>query len=194
MHNRDNNNEAMDHSRPFAQELAQESVCEDADPDQLQPSPDTLFSAILTPHRSLGRGGFRLLMAAVVLVSLAAGIAFVRAGAWPVTGFLALDAVLIWWAFRINYRDGRLYETVDLTGNTLTVRRFLPSGRMLSWTFNPYWARCRLTQRRGRAGELSLTSHGRTLVFGAFLSPDEKADFAAALAGALQEARGGVRI
>lgn len=190
MHNRDNNNEAMDHPRPSAQE----SVCEEAGTDHPEPPSDTLFSAILTPHRSLGRGGFHLLMAAVVLVSLAAGVAFVRAGAWPVMSFLALDAVLIWGAFRINYRDGRLYETVDLTGHSLTVRRFLPSGRMLSWTFNPYWARCQLTERRGRAGQLSLTSHGRTLVFGMFLSPAEKEDFAAALSGALRQARGGVRI
>ena len=72
-------------------------------------SPDTapdvpLFSAIITPHRSLSSIGFLVLMAAIGIVSFLAGILFLVLGAWPVVGFFGLDVLLIYWAFRINYR------------------------------------------------------------------------------------------
>ncbi|GAB4228960.1 MAG: DUF2244 domain-containing protein [Methyloligellaceae bacterium] len=150
-----------------------------------------LFSAILTPHRSLSRRGFILLMAAIGGVSFLAGFAFLMMGAWPVFGFFGLDVLLIYLAFRLNYRAGRLHERVELTPDTLTVTRILPSGRSRSWSFNPYWVRLQVNDDPRRGAELALTSHGRTLIFGRFLSEEEKRDFAAALSGALSSARTG---
>ena len=155
---------------------------------------DKRFSAVLMPHRSLSPRGFLILMSAVCAVSFVAGTAFVLMGAWPVFGFFGLDVLLIYVAFKLNYRAGRLYETVDLTDETLTVRRVRPSGRVQSWSFNPYWVRLNISDRPGKPAQLSLSSHGDTLVFGAFLSEDEKKDFADALQSALVECRGGARI
>ena len=106
---------------------------EDADP--------ALFDAVLEPHRSLNPKGFLILMAAVVVVSFAAGMLFVMMGAWPVFAFFALDVVLIYLAFRINYRGARMYETVRLTEEKLTVIRVSASGRVQKWSFQPYWLR-----------------------------------------------------
>ena len=172
---------------------------EASSPDIVRPGPvrtdeEPIFSAVLTPHRSLSPTGFLFFMGAVVAVSFAAGIAFFLMGAWPVTGFFGLDALLIYLAFRLNYRAGRLYETVDLTGDTLRVTRVSATGRARSWTFNPYWARCEIAEQRGGARHLYLASHGKKLIFGSFLSPEEKADFADALSGALRESRGGDRV
>ena len=65
-------------------------------------APPAPFDAVLYPNRSLGRFGFHLLMAAIVLVSGAIGAAFVLAGARPVTRLLGLDVVLRYGAFRWN--------------------------------------------------------------------------------------------
>ena len=130
-------------------------------------------------------------MGATGAINCAAGIAFTIAGAWPVLCFFGLNVVLIYYAFRLNYRSGELYETVSVTADTLTVTRVLPSGLARYWEFNPYWARCEISEGRGRATELSLASHGRRLVFGVFLNDDEKRDFARALSGVLHRLRGG---
>ena len=68
-----------------------------ADNAELEP---TLFSAVLTPHRSLGRVGFLVLMALIGGISFVAGIVFLLIGAWPVFGFFGLDVLLLYWAFR----------------------------------------------------------------------------------------------
>ena len=59
-----------------------------------------LFSAVLTPHRSLSATGFLILMMLVGGVSFAAGIVFLMMGAWPVFGFFGLDVLLLYLAFR----------------------------------------------------------------------------------------------
>jgi uncharacterized membrane protein len=114
---------------------------------------------------------------------------FYMIGAWPVLGFMGLDVALIYAAFKLNYRSGRLYETVDLTPQALTVTRVQPSGKAQSWSFNPYWVRLLLEERIGRSSELSLASHGDRLVFASFLSDPEREDFARALRSALADAK-----
>src|ERR1700722_6386833 len=101
----------------------------------LAPSTALHFDAMLTPHRSLSRTGFGLLMTAISLASFAAGYGFWRLGAWPICGFMGLDVALIYIAFRFNYRAGRLAETVQLSDTELLVRRVQPGGRVETWRF-----------------------------------------------------------
>ncbi len=147
------------------------------------------FNAVLTPHRSLGPKGFLVFMAAISLVAFGTGFMFYLMGAWPVMGFMGLDVLLIYVAFRINFRALRVYETVDLTPDRLTVTRVAPNGKARVWNFNPYWVRLRLDERVGRMSELSLTSHGERLVFASFLTDPEREEFAAVLTDALHQAR-----
>lgn len=128
-------------------------------------------------------------MSVICAVSLAAGLAFLLRGAWPVMGFLGLDVLLIYGAFRLNYRDARLREFIELTESELRLTRVHPSGRMQSWTFNPYWVRLELEEYETQADRLSLRSHGRVLIFGNFLSDEEKRGFADALKAALRGLR-----
>jgi uncharacterized membrane protein len=158
----------------------------EANPALQEPS---RFNAVLTPHRSLGPAGFAVLMAGVCVVSFATGLFFYLLGAWPVIGFMGLDVVLIYIAFKLNFRALRLYETVDLTPDTLTVTRVAPSGEAQSWRFNPYWVRLSVQERIGRSSELSIASHGERLVFGSFLTDEEREDFASALSSALSATR-----
>ena len=147
------------------------------------------FSAVLMPHRSLGPKGFMVLMGAVCLVNFGTGLLFYMIGAWPVVGFMGLDVALLYAAFRLNFRALRLYETVDLQQDELTVTRVAPSGDSQVWSFNPYWVRLSLEQRIGRPTQLSLASHGNRLVFASFLTDPEREDFALALSAALSSAK-----
>jgi len=161
-------------------------MTEKGEPAQAQPDG---FHAVLTPHRSLSPRGFLTLMGAVASISFVAGLAFLLIGAWPVFGFFGLDVALIYAAFKLNYRSGRLYETVELTPDVLTVTRVSPSGKAESFDFNPYWVRVHLTEGPQGRTDLRLASHGREFSFARFLTDDERRDLSKALAGALAQAR-----
>jgi uncharacterized membrane protein len=145
---------------------------------------------VLHPHRSLSPRGFLILMTALGLVSFITGVAFCMIGAWPVMGFFGLDVALVYVAFKLNYRSGRAYETIDITPNLLTLTRVQPNGAKDAIEINPYWARVSLTTDRpdGR-NSLRIIAQGRELLVGQFLNDDERRDFASALTGALQSAR-----
>jgi uncharacterized membrane protein len=164
-----------------------------AKPPQAQDEPGN-FHAVLMPHRSLSPQGFTLLMALVGAVSFVAGMVFLVAGAWPVFGFFGLDVLLIYLAFKLNYRSGRAYETVAITPEVFRLTRVDPTGREKHVELNPYWARVSLRERPDGRTFLSVVADGREIVVGRFLTDDERRDFATALREALLEARGGVRI
>lgn len=155
---------------------------------------DRTFRAVLVPHRSLSPAGFVTLMSLLGLVSFVAGVAFYLAGAWPVLGFFGLDVVLVYIAFKLNYRSGRLYETVDVDPAALTVTRVHPSGHCETHAFETAWVRVEFSERHDGRTEIKLRHHARELHFAQFLNDDERRDFASALKGWLIEARGGVRI
>ena len=149
----------------------------------------TYFDAVLHPNRSLGGCGFVLLMAALAALSFVAGIVFISVGAWPVFGFLGLDVLLIWLAFRASYRSGRLIETVRLTDAALEVRRVDAYGRSEAWRVPPLWLKVELDNAGEHDCRVTLRSHGEALVLGAFLAPAERQDLAQALRDALRRQR-----
>lgn len=158
--------------------------------DELEP---TIFSAVITPHRSLSARGFFLLMGAYGLLSFVAGLACMLAGAWPVIGFLGLDVLVLYWAFKVNYRRAAAYEEVKVTPATLTVRKISHLGTVREWALNPLWVRLeRVVHEEFGIERLFLVSRGKHLTIASFLGPDEKASFAKALGSAIAEAKRGV--
>jgi uncharacterized membrane protein len=151
-----------------------------------------IFAAVITPHRSLGSTGFLILMLCIGALSFACGIMFLLIGAWPVFGFLGLDVLLIYIAFRANFRAARAYEEVTVTASELTVRKVSQHGKVREWTLNPLWVRLdRIVHEEFGIERLFLVSRGGRLSIAGFLSPDEKASFAQALSTALGEAKRG---
>lgn len=152
----------------------------------------TIFSATLTPHRSLGRVGFLILMVLFGGISFVTGMLFLVIGAWPVLGFFGLDLLLLYWAFRLNYRHADAYEQVTVTPSTLKVRKVSHLGRAREWVLNPLWVRLdKIELEEFGIDRLFLISRGRKLTIASFLGPDEKASFAKELGNALSEARRG---
>jgi uncharacterized membrane protein len=161
-----------------------------ADNNELEP---TIFSAVITPHRSLPRAGFVTLMSFFGAISFAAGVAFLVDGAWPVFGFFGLDVLLLYWAFKLNYRHAAAYEEVKVTPAALTVRKVSHRGTAREWVLNPLWVKLdKVVHEEFGIERLFLVSRGKELAIASFLGPDEKASFAKALGAALSEAKRGV--
>src|ERR1700704_5727075 len=129
-----------------------------------------LFAARLTPHRSLNRTGFIVLMAFLSVVSFAAGLAFLLMGAWPVFGFFGLDVLAIYWAFRINFRRSKASEEILVTPFELRVRRVSHRGHVVEWVLNPLWVQLdKKIHAEFGIERLYLVSRGRRISIGSFL-------------------------
>ncbi|HJQ57176.1 MAG TPA: DUF2244 domain-containing protein [Vineibacter sp.] len=147
------------------------------------------FNATLVPHRSLSRPGFRLLIAVLLAANLVIGVPIYLLGAWPVIGFMGLDVALVAILFRLNYRSGRLTETLTLTDQDLIVTRVDPEGLAEEARLDAYWLRIEMDDPPKHESRLTLISRGNRLVVGRFLTPDERLEVAQALRAAVARRR-----
>jgi uncharacterized membrane protein len=151
---------------------------------------DVIFSATLTPHRSLSRKAFVSLMLFIGGLWFVTGLYFWSLGAWPVAGFFGLDFLAIWLAFKLNYRSARAYEEVEVTRNILIIRRFSAAGRAQEIRFNPQWVRLEVEEMEDFGTlRLAVRMRDQRVPVGAFLNPADRKTFARAFGAALAQAR-----
>jgi uncharacterized membrane protein len=157
-----------------------------SDPDQ------PFFKALLVPYRSLGRTGFFILIGGLLFGWLVTGAFFLSVGAWPIFGFLGLDVLAVYIAFRINYRAARAREEVSVSRTLVDIRKIAPSGKREEHRFNPFWARFNVA-RHSEIGitRMAVEGQGREVAIGSFLNPDDRESFANAFGEALATAKAG---
>ncbi|MBP2557668.1 putative membrane protein [Neorhizobium galegae] len=145
-----------------------------------------VFAAELTPYRSLGKTGFRVVLVLAGSICLLYGGFFLITGAYPIGFFFGLDFLGLYLAMKMSYRAGRAREEVTVSRSNLSIRKFSPAGRMVEHRFNPFWARFNV-RRHGEFGITSMhvTGEGRGTDIGSFLNPDDRESFAKAFKRAL---------
>ncbi|MER0239729.1 DUF2244 domain-containing protein [Fulvimarina sp. MAC8] len=151
-----------------------------------------IFEALLTPYRSLGPRGFAVTMTLFGAVCLGAGILFASQGAWPVFGFLGLDVVILYFAFKLSYQAGKAREEVSISRSELAIRKISPHGRVREAHYQPAWTKFHV-KRMEDVGilRMDVASQGRSTEIGQFLNPDDRESFAKAFGEALGIAKRG---
>jgi uncharacterized membrane protein len=112
-------------------------------------------------------------------------------GAWPVFGFFGLDVVLIWWALKRNFRDGKARETITIDNHEVSLVKHQPGKQDVEVDFVRSWTRVELETdiERDLIGRLFLVSRGVKTEIGSFLSPDDRKSLCSALNGFLAPSR-----
>jgi uncharacterized membrane protein len=152
-----------------------------------------VFAAVIRPHRSLDRRGFRTVMILCGLAMAGASIPFTVMGLWPVAGFFGLDLLALALAFRASFRSARSFEEVVLTPIELLFRQVSHRGEPREWRFNPLWTRlAREADEDYGLQRLALVSRGQEIVIARELSPPERETFAEAFGTALARVKRGL--
>ncbi|HEV7277836.1 MAG TPA: DUF2244 domain-containing protein [Devosiaceae bacterium] len=149
-----------------------------------------LFAATLTPNRSLGRRGLRVVIATLAVMASIPAMIFFSLGAWPIVGFLGLDVLLVWWAMSASLREGQRLEEVTLWPDQLELRQVSPGGEEQLRRFNPFHVKLVIDRDFDeRTTGLHLRTRDDDIEIGAFLTSDDKASFAKVFGTALKKAR-----
>lgn len=152
-----------------------------------------VFDATITPHRSLGPHGFRIVMTLVCLASVVSSIPFVVLGAWPVAGFFGIDVLALFIAFKLNFSAARGFERIIVTPLEIFLRKVTHHGEESIWRSNPVWTKLERQEDEDYGVlRLDLVSRGSRVVVAGALSPGERKGFADALGTALAKAKRGV--
>ena len=134
-----------------------------------------LFDVItLLPHRSLSHRGFSILIMILAGLAFFISLGFFLIGAWPVIGFMGLELLVLYVAFRLNYRDGKRLEQLVIHNKGLELVRITPSGSEERLVFSTLWLTAEIQKPKGKRNILGLRHHGTFHEIGAFLPPVEK--------------------
>jgi uncharacterized membrane protein len=150
-----------------------------------QPTP--LLHLVFTPNRSLGPRGFAILMSVTAVLGALIALRFLllSSKAWPIAIFMCLDVMLLYWAFRLNYRSATQREDLWLDAKTLDVRKRDRNGSETTFQLNPHWVKVELQELNEFQNQLHLVSHGRKYTIAALLAPHERVEICAELQSAL---------
>jgi uncharacterized membrane protein len=129
-----------------------------------------------------------VLFAIVIGANLFGGLVFLAMGAWPVSGFMGLDVLALYIAFRISYRQALAFEKILIGNGLITVERSDMHGNVTTETLPSYWAQVAF-EGDEESGEVALRSHGRSVPVGRMLPGFERAMFADTLRKALADAK-----
>lgn len=140
----------------------------------------------LFPQRSLKPEHFSKLLLVLITICTLSSIRFWIVGAWPVVLFLGLDVLALWFAFFLNYRRGRMFESVQLSDTDLIVGKTDAAGRFTSMRFEPYWAKVSVQAVGGDTNILTISHHDKCIELGSFLVPHERREVADAIRNAIE--------
>ena len=125
-------------------------------------------------------------MIIVSIIFFSIGVFFWSLGAWPVFGFLGLDVLLLYLAFKINYKKGEIFENLKLFKSNLIITRVFPSGKAQKWSLEPYWTKVDLLTTSPNEYKLVLKSREKVVLLGAFLNLNDKKKLMKRINDALQ--------
>lgn len=147
------------------------------------------------PHRSLSKRGFAIVLIALGSLAFAIGTGFFLAGAWPVFGFLGVEFLVVYIAFRLNFRAAKKRQSITVTDKMLRVDTTHPSGKTDSVSLPTSWVRVTvspdgapdITSRYQQ--KITVSSHGHSVVIADFIHPAETPQLARHITGMIDRAR-----
>jgi len=92
---------------------------------------------VIEPNDPLGTIGRRILFWALAIVSVGIGLAFYLSGAWPVVGFMGLELLVLWLAFRTMANRQNHKEVLELQDTELLITKADHRGRQRQIALDP---------------------------------------------------------
>ena len=129
------------------------------------------------PHRSCSKHNFRIVFGFVALGLIAPPILFLNLNMTiHILPFSIAALILFYFFCEKNFLDAKLTETLKIFPGNIVLHRSEPSGRVKTWTANPFWTRVNLYENGPVEKYLTLKEKGIEVELGAFLTPQERED------------------
>lgn len=129
----------------------------------------------LRPNCSLTPRAATLFFLGIVAVSLGVAGSFAAAGYWPILPFAGLELLALGLALRWSMRHGRTREYICVDERRVRIRK-AGVNRLREYEFARPWTRVELRRPASPnwPSRLLLSSMGRSVEIGAFLTEDER--------------------
>lgn len=147
------------------------------------------MDAVITPNRSLGPQGFKIVLGVAIVGSMILAVALLAMGAWPGVLFLGLDVFFLWLALRSNFRAAERRERLQISAETVRVIKEDDHRREVVWESPTAFTALDLEQAGEDDMRVRLRLSGKRYTVGRDLSPEERVGLGEAIDKAIRAAR-----
>ena len=139
------------------------------------------------PNQSLTPKGLLLLMFFITVPASFIGITFFILGAWPVLGFMGLEVLLIYIAFKVLFYKNKFYEHIILDKEKLSIFFKKQNNTITKIELEPTWLQVQIENIYETEDMLTISSHGKKIILANFLIPEERVKLAKKIRYGLSE-------
>ncbi len=139
------------------------------------------------PNQSLTPKGLLLLMFLITIPASFIGITFFILGAWPVLGFMGLEVLLIYIAFKVLFYKNKFYEHIILDKEKLSIFFKKQNNTITKIELEPTWLQVQIENIYESEDMLTISSHGKKIILANFLIPEERVKLAKKIRYGLSE-------
>ena len=139
------------------------------------------------PNQSLTPKGLLLLMFLITIPASFIGVTFFILGAWPVLGFMGLEVLLIYIAFKVLFYKNKFYEHIILDREKLSIFFKKQNNTITKIELEPTWLQVQIENIYENEDILTISSHGKKIILANFLIPEERAKLAKKIRYGLRE-------
>ena len=147
------------------------------------------MDAVITPNRSMGPQGFKIVLGVAIVGSMILAIALFIMGAWPAPFFLGLDVFFLWLALRSNFRAAERRERLQISVETVRVLKEHDDISEVVWESPTAFTALDIEEPGEHQMRVRLRMSGKIYTVGRDLSPEERVDLGQAIDRAIRAAR-----
>lgn len=139
--------------------------------------PEHFLFAELRRDMALDERGFERFMRWMLCISLGVGTLLYLAGAWPVIGFLGLDVLLVWGAFKYYQKSHeQRFDRIVVNRDGLTIEQHIGK-RVIRTDYEPSFVQLR-SNHDDLSQPIHLCQRGACCEIGRWLGAEERCAFA----------------
>tara|TARA_Y100000816_G_C25978633_1_gene510891 strand:- start:377 stop:823 length:447 start_codon:yes stop_codon:yes gene_type:complete len=127
----------------------------------------------ITPHQSCSKSVFIILGIILTVWCFLFSIFLIIQGAWPVTIFLGVEYLVIFYLLRLYFREKNIKDVIKIDKKEISIKKFKGDELLRSFKFNTYWSKVFFTKFKNQS-KLSIRESNKETEIASFLHTDLK--------------------
>lgn len=127
----------------------------------------------IAPYQSSSKSIFIILGIILMLWSIVFSLFLIAQGAWPVSIFLGVEYLVIFFLIRLYFKEKNINDQISINEKEISIKKFKGDKLLYSSKFSTYWSKVFFTKQKNKS-KLSIRESDKETEVASFLHAELK--------------------
>ena len=127
----------------------------------------------IVPYQSSSKSVFIILGIILMLWSIVFSLFLIAQGAWPVSIFLGVEYLVIFFLIRLYFKEKNINDQISINEKEISIKKFKGDKLLYSSKFSTYWSKVFFTKQKNKS-KLSIRESDKETEVASFLHAELK--------------------